>query len=64
MEVGGGEIFTKITIAIRIERSKHFAVFCITDIDASVWSVECAIARLAGWSDAVEGVATVFGANE
>ena len=64
MEIGGGEVLAKITVAIWVERSEHFAVFGILDINAAVWGVEGAVAGLASWGDAVESIAAVFDTEE
>ncbi len=64
MQIGGCVIFTTIAVAFWIDRRELFAIFGITDIDATIWSIECAVASLASWSDAIESIAAIHGTNK
>ena len=64
VKIGGGVIFTTIAVAIGIGRRELLAIFSVTNIDATMWSIECAVASLASWGDTIESIAAIHGANE
>ncbi len=64
MQVCGGVIFTTITVAIGIERRELLAIFSVTNIDATIWGIECAVASLASWCDAIESIAAIHSTNK
>ena len=64
VKIGSGEILAKITVAIRVDWLEELAEAGIFDINATMWRIERAVTSLAGWSNAVESITAIFGANE
>ena len=64
VEVSGSEVLAKVAITVRIDWREELAEAGIFDINATMWRIERAITSLAGWSNAVESIAAIFGANE
>ena len=59
MEVGSREVLTTITFAALVDRPKIFSKSSVFDVDAAVFGINCAVAGLSGWTNAVEGVAAI-----
>ena len=59
MEVGSGEVLAAITFAVFVNWLKIFSKSGVFDVDAAVFGINCAIAGLSGWTNAVEGVAAI-----
>lgn len=64
VKIGGGEILAKVAITIRIDWLEELAEAGIFDINATMRRIEGAVTGLAGWSNAVKGIAAIFGADE
>lgn len=64
VEVAFGEVLTGVAGAVGVDRGEVVAEFCVTDVDAAVEGVECAVSGLAGGGDTIEGVDAVFNAEE
>ena len=59
MEVGSREILATITFAVFVNWLKIFSKSGVFDVDAAVFGINCAVAGLSGWANAVEGVAAI-----
>lgn len=64
MEIGGSEILAKVAITVRIDWREELAEAGIFDVDATVRRIEGAVTGLAGWSNAVESITAILGADE
>lgn len=64
VKIGGGEILAKVAITIRIDWLEELAEAGIFDINATMRRIEGAVTGLAGWSNTVESITAIFGADE
>ena len=64
MKIGSSVVLAAVTVAVWIERREICAIFGVLDINATMWRVERAVTGLAGWSNAVESIAAIHGADE
>ena len=64
MEIGCGEVLAEVAVTIWVDWCEELAEAGIFDVDAAVRGIEGAVTGLAGWSNAVESIAAILGANE